>query len=338
MTEYSESIQAQQPVQDSLFREHLPRRPYCSETKPIRLRIRDVKRAIKYPYIQLNEPWRRVWLVADIDRPGAACAWEDAGMAPPTYTAVNKSNGHAHSGWLLGASGVLMGDHSRSAPMRYLEAIEDYMTNKLEADPGYTGLIAKNPLSPEWLTLYGERQPYTLDWLADYLPGIEKWRRPESAQLCGVGRNVDTFDSVRMWSYVRVLDRKRDGVTLAAWTAELVDRCCTYTNTAHPASPLSMEECRHIARSIAKWTYRVFSLARFSEIQSKRGRRGMAKRWGDPTERNAAIAALVAEGLSCRQIADRVGCHYSTVSRVVNAWLLEGAGGVSNNLCIESVA
>ena len=304
-------------AQESLFKANLPDRPYCSKQKPIRLQITSIKRALKYPYIQLNEPWRRVWLVMDIDREGGAFAWEDADLAPPTFTAINKLNGHAHSGWLMECP-VLMGDHDRAAPMRYLEAIEGYMTEKLQADPGYAGLIAKNPLNPTWTALYGERQPYTLDWLADYLPGIEKWRKPDTAQLTGVGRNVDTFDGIRVWAYKHVLDRKRDGVTRAAWTAELVDRCAVFTNEAHPASPLSTGECRHIGHSIGKWTYRVFSLERFAQIQGERSKLAHAKRWGDPTERNAAIIALSGDGFSCRQIAARVGCSHMTAYRVLN--------------------
>jgi hypothetical protein len=44
-------------------------------------------------------------------------------------------------------------------------------------------------------------------------------------------------------------------------------------------APLSFAELRGIIKSVARFTWRNFSLERFSEIQSKRGIRGMASRW-----------------------------------------------------------
>ena len=52
----------------------------------------------------------------------------------------------------------------------------DGVRERLQADPGYSGLITKNPAHPLWRTLRGPRLAYDLCELAEYLPGIEKYR------------------------------------------------------------------------------------------------------------------------------------------------------------------
>ena len=136
MSEYYKTTRKQARESDLLqadmFGQTLPRRPYaCDDVR--RPRITTIRRAIERRYIQLNEPWRRVWIVTDVDRPGAAVAWEDADIAPPNWTAINRANGHCHNGWLLDIP-VLMGDHDRKAPMHYLDAVEGCMSERIGAE------------------------------------------------------------------------------------------------------------------------------------------------------------------------------------------------------------
>ena len=42
--------------------------------------------AIRKRYIQANPPWLRSWLIFDIDRGGAALAWDDAYLPEPFWT------------------------------------------------------------------------------------------------------------------------------------------------------------------------------------------------------------------------------------------------------------
>ena len=95
-------------VQLDLFCSGLPRRPYAVDQLGHRLLITSAPRAMRQRYIQVNPPWMRVFLVFDVDRQEAALAWEDADLPPPLWTAVNRENGHAHSGWALDAP-VLLG-------------------------------------------------------------------------------------------------------------------------------------------------------------------------------------------------------------------------------------
>ena len=297
-----------------MFGQTLPRRPYaCDDVH--RPRITTIRRAIERRYIQLNEPWRRVWIVADVDRPGAAVAWEDADIAPPNWTAVNRVNGHCHNGWLLQIP-VLMGDHDRAAPMRYLDAVEGCMSERIGADPGYAGLLAKNPLHDHWQVLRGPNYAYTLDALADWLPDIEKWKKPPADRLTGIGRNVDTFDTVRLWAYKRVVERKRDGVIRTEWIDELVTVAAAYTGEAHK-TPLGFNEVRHLAHSIGKWTWKYFRVDWLRDIQRARGKRSGKARRENNAVRDQIIGQWYAQGLKQQEIADRLGVCQKTVSNVL---------------------
>ena len=227
-------------------------------------------------YIQANPPWLRVFPVFDIDRPGAAIAWEDADLPAPLWTSVNVENGHAHSGWALEAP-VLLGDHDRQKPMRYLCAIESMMRERLGADPSYGGLITKNPLHQRWRTLWGPPHGYSLDELAEYLPGIERYTPKGRPELVGVGRNVDTFDWLRKYAYqeIRLWYGQREQGIYIAWLTHLYHTALNFTSNEH-LIPLDHREAHHIAKSVARWVWHRFSPAGFSATQAARGRRSLS--------------------------------------------------------------
>ena len=152
----STSGQSSPLEQLELFGRGLPRRPYCTDELGTRLLITSRSRAITRRYLQVNPPWLRVSTVYDVDRPGAALAWEDAGLPAPLWAATNRLNGHAHLGWALDAP-VMLGLADRQRPMRYLCAVESMMRSKLEADESFGGVITKNPMHSHWRVLQRSR-------------------------------------------------------------------------------------------------------------------------------------------------------------------------------------
>ena len=137
-----------------LFTRNLPKRPYAVDQLGDRLLITSPSRALRRRLIQANPPWMRVFAVFDIDRPGAALAWEDTDLPSPLWTAENRENGHAHSAWCLEAP-VLLGQHDRQTPMRYLCAVESAMRERLGADVcagGATTLDLHHPPQPHRIT------------------------------------------------------------------------------------------------------------------------------------------------------------------------------------------
>ena len=296
-----------------------PRRPYCSDDLANGLRIRSLAKALTHPYIQANPPNLRVWALFDIDRPAAALAWEDADLPPPTWTAINRQNGHAHSAWGLEVPVLVDGLGARDAPLRYLCAVESLMAERLQADPGFGGLITKNPAHPLWWTLRGPRLSYSLGELAEWLPGLEKHRPKRRApDQIGLGRNVALFDRVRHWAYRAI--RPYWGTGLQGWNAWLSlcnSRALTYN--ADFLTPLHGREVWHLARSVAKWTWRNTTAEGFSAWQAAQGRKagiasGEARRQAN-AEKRAQALRMASERHSSREIAAALGVDQSTVVR-----------------------
>lgn len=308
--------------------DRLPRRPYCSEDLREGLRIRSLAQALEKPYLQINPPHLRVWSIFDVDRPGAALAWEDAGLPPPAWGAINRENGHAHLVYGLSAPVLMAGEGVHDKPMRWLAAEESLMRDLLQADSGYSGLITKNPMHPLWRTLQGPPEAlrgYTLAELAEYLPGLEK-HVPKRGKIIeyGVGRNVALFDWLRQYAYRHVRRYKAEG-KLTDWREHLHAKALLRNGEFRV--PLHETEVAHIAKSVAKWTWHRFNLAerdaKFSALQAHRGSKagnyaeagkasGLARHAAQEDRRSTAIL-MRAKGMSLRAIAAELGVSHETV-------------------------
>ncbi|OHX12726.1 hypothetical protein BI347_03835 [Chromobacterium sphagni] len=296
----------------ALVEAHAPRRPYCADDKHF-ARIRPKATALGERYIQLNPPAHQAWLILDIDRPGAALAWDDADLPPPTYIAINPENSHAHIGYAL-SSPVCTTDAARIAPMCYLAAIERAYTEKAGADFAFAGPLAKNPLHPSWRLWEPANAPtYELSTLAEFT-GLST--RPAHTPE-GVGRNCELFEKLRVWAYRAVRQFWRPGGQ-GIW-AEAVRRQAEALNN-YPVR-LSNAEVSGIARSVARFVWRRFSPVDFRELQAERGRRGAEataalKRDRREQDIQDAISRLSVEGWkpSMRTVAKALDCSVSTLS------------------------
>lgn len=300
-----------------------PRRPYCSDDlENTGLRIRSLAQALTKPYIQANPPHLRVWALFDIDRPLAALAWEQADLPPPTWTAINRENGRAHSAWGLEAPVLVDGLGARDAPLRYLCAVESLMRERLQADNGFAGLVTKNPAHPLWRVLRGPRLAYGLGELGEHLPGLEKHRPKRRApDQVGLGRNVGLFDRLRRWAYPSI--RPYWGGGLQAWNAWLShcnSRALVYNGDFRV--PLHGREVWHVARSVAKWTWKHTTPEGFSDWQAAQGRKG-GRASGEARrqvseEKRASARLMALAGRSAPEIAAELGVDQFVVLR----WLV----------------
>lgn len=230
------------------------------------LYIRPTKTAVQHRHIQPNAPLEVSWLVFDLDYAGAALAWEVADLPPPTVIAVNPENAHAHLFYGLTIP-ICMSDAARDAPIRYGAAVQASYLAKLKADPGYAGLIAKNPLHPGWKVLWVNKL-YDLGELAEYVTLSKRLHRPAEQ---GLGRNCMLFDELRAWAYSWVRTYKKNGASSEEWGNTVLaqaERLNTFDIL------LDFSEVKAIAKSVGKWTWRQFNEASFSAIQSARGKRG----------------------------------------------------------------
>jgi hypothetical protein len=314
--------QTNEQLQLSLFgsADRLPRRPYCASDLSKGLRIRSLAQALRKPYIQINPPHLRVWSIYDVDRQGAAFAWEEANLPPPSWAAINRENGHAHLVWGLAAPVLVDSPDMRLAPLRYLCAVEAAFRAKLDADQGFSGLITKNPTHPLWRLLRGPRVGYELGELAEWvdLPRHLPKRKPEQI---GLGRNVTLFDWLRHYAYRQVRHYKTDVRNFVVWQAHLNTKALERNGDF--LHPLDSREVWYIVKSVAKWTWQRFDIeasdARFSRLQAARGRHGGVasgvSRRAMSEDKRASARLMRAQGMTQQAIADALGVTQQTVSK-----------------------
>jgi hypothetical protein len=297
-----------------------PKKPYCSNDLAEGICIRALQAALKRPYIQANPPHLRVWSIYDIDRPGAALAWEDANLPCPSWIAVNMDNKHGHLVWGLSAPVLVDSPDLRQGPLRYLCAVEAAFRARLEADQGYSGLLTKNPLHQRWYVLRGPRIDYTLDELVDNFDAedlafyVNKSKKPEEV---GLGRNVTLFDWLRQWAYVAIRRYRTQRNQFLQWQAECYEK--TLLRNGDFARPLDGRERYHIAKSVAKWTWRkdADAQARFLARQAAKGKKGgvasgVARRAASE-ELRASARLMRLQGQSYQQIANVLGVSRRSV-------------------------
>lgn len=295
--------------QQQKFRTGLPSGPYCSDDVAEGLVIRRIPYAIKRRYIQPNPHNSCLWLMYDIDRP--TCIDEitdDLGCPPPSILCQNPENGHAHAFYGLHTE-VHLNDDSSPKAIRFCGAVDIGLHHSIGGDPGFTGLITKNPLHPSWRTYY-TRAEYDLADLADYVK-LGAWAdRRRRMEDVGLGRNCNIFNASRKWAYTAI--REYTG-NRAGWERVMLSRCEYYN--AQLNNPLAFAEVHHIARSIAKWTWRHMSPAAFSASQAAKARkRAAAARAKREPQRQLALE-LLAAGMSKRAVAKEIGVGKSTVDR-----------------------
>ena len=309
---------------------NLPQRPYCTDDTSSGLLIRPQATALAYRHIQYNPPPHVASLVFDLDKPDSYHAWQDAGLPAPHWISVNRTNGHAHIGYML-ATPVARTSAARQKPLRYLAAIEHVLAKRLGADMGYSGLITKNPTHSDWLTVWHQIEPYSLDYLAEFCPDADlaAYSRRSRKEVGGLGRNVTVFDNVREWAYSSVRAYWRPN-GYEAW-ADAVRSACESANAfgREQGGPLPVSEIKATAKSIARWVWRNLTPSTFAdyvvrthttEIQAARGAKGgkVSKR---PTKGGMSKAELLpevlrlkAEGYSNRDIAEDLQISAGSVS------------------------
>jgi len=268
--------------------ERLPHHPHCSDNLGS-TQIRCVSNALRRRYIQPNAPVRRHWFVYDVDREGAAYAW-DTVCAEPNYTVINPKNGHAHLLYALDTPIYLLGN-ARIAPIKYAAAVQEAYRQLLGADPGYQENLCKNPANSYWKLLKGPEWAYDLDELASYVPAKElrNAKRRKKTFKSGVGRNCTLFESLTFFAAQNI--NTGEYGSFQKWHEFIEIRAMHINSDFEP--PLTWPEVKSTAKSVAKWVWQnlrgsqadYIARTHTSEIQAARGRKsGVVRRKGSITE------------------------------------------------------
>lgn len=244
------------------FNANLPIKPYCTNDLGWGLLIRPREQALEFKYIQSNHLMIK-FMIFDLDYEDAFYAYEEKGLPTPNIISRNPVNGHCHYIYFL-KTPVCKTDNGRLAPLKLFAKIQQAYTEKLSADKGFVGLITKNPNHEDWDVFSPIGKAYELEELAEYVT-LPKYITKKEA--VGEGRNVFLFDTVRKWAYNEVLFYKKHGANLEDFIGVILNKL-EKTNTF--AVPLGFNELKAIAKSIGKWTWRNFSIEKFSEIQTER--------------------------------------------------------------------
>lgn len=265
------------------FLANLPPKPYCSDDLRC-LSIRPLKTAIKYPYIQPNDPYNVRSVVFDMDLGADSFhQFEDKGTATPNIIVQNPENLNCHYIYLL-KTPVWVKDTGKQAPQAYLNAVKGGMTRQLGADTRYSGLICKNPLSRDWRTTELHSHLHSLDDLGKYvdlsLPSIERDRAKAEKGLIDVvinGRNDHLFTVLRLFAYERIasykgLEGSMDSIKLFTMWHRAIEKEAERINTAFP-SILGIGEIKSTAKSVSRWVWKHYQEGE----QVQRGKMGFGE-------------------------------------------------------------
>jgi hypothetical protein len=292
-----------------VFRDSLPGRPYCTDQLG-NLQVRQKAQAIKRRYVQQNTPWDLKWLVYDVDRPTAHFDWYDLDAPAPNLTVTNLDNGHAHLIYGLQVP-VYKQPEARIKPLHFAASIDVALCDLLRADPGYAGLICKNPLSQNWHTLELCPYLYDLNWLAEYVDLKPFSDRRKHLPAVGLGRNCTLFDVTRRWAYPK---RRKEYF--------LNEEFFVYEVTAYAAErnsefsvPLPWTEVKATGKSIGRWTWENMTPEGFNKWGDNRRKKSIIVRQTKSQDRADEIKAYkkAQPELSNRKIAKEFNVDEKTV-------------------------
>ena len=276
-----------------------------------------------FPKLELQPPHAFVAIVLDCDTPSDS-GWPGGKPSiAPSWLVVNtrpgtpeRRPGGLHAVYSI-ETPVARLNAAHTLPLAYLAHVADRLSHHLGADPGYTGLITRNPINPgpECFTHWGRMFPYTLSELDKRLPK----GKPPSRRQTGIGRNCDLFKSM-----VSEVFRPRWTPILGAqgWSEAWLDHVRGQNAAMFAPDILPDSECRSIALSCFRYWTIQYAPGRFRDIQRAR----MGKRWhndyGYDFDRQAQdVRQLKAWGLKQVTIGAVVGLSPGRVSQILSQGL-----------------
>lgn len=245
---------------------NLPTTLRCSTVKDSTLFRKKTDRANTYAYVGYNPPNITRYIVLDLDYCDALFAYYDNNAPLPQFIIRNPENGHCHYVYQLKDPVTFYG-RSRSAPIRLLTATEQALTALLNADRGFTGYLAKNALNRNHDTYITGVKPYTLNELSQNLD-LESIENPSvSLNDHTYGRNSGTFDAVRVQAY-KIAGKLN--------YTELYNECLSLAESYNNRydKPMSYNEVKGIAKSIAGYCKSQAYIRSLSELQARKGSKG----------------------------------------------------------------
>lgn len=245
------------------------------------------RNAMEYRAIQHN-PGRLVGGIAlDLDYEEAPARVLDLArgryIPAPNIITANPDEKGAHAVWLL-EHPVARSEAASQKPLRWLAALEAELTERTEADRGYSGFLTKHPRFIGFATMPGGASNlYTLAGLEAGLGGSVPRLTTHRALVekgTATGRNCYIFDTVRRRAYTlrrSWFGREGERGAFEQFSTQVYAMAMALNSGSvaglWACGALSESEVRATAKSISKWTWANMTGAEFSRIQAERGRR-----------------------------------------------------------------
>ena len=273
-----------------------------------------------FPKLEIQPPHVYASIILDVDHPSDSGWPSGSPSIPPSWMVINtrprsatRRPGGIHAVYALEVP-VGRTDAAHTLPLRYLAHVADRLSYHLGADPGYGGVITRNPINPgpECFTHWGRMFPYTLGELDQALPKDKLPKR----RLTGIGRNCDLFQSM-----VSEVFRPRWAAVLGAQghSEAWLDHVRTQNVATFAPDVLPDSECRSIAKSSYRYWTIQYAPGRFSDIQTARN----GKRWHDDfgfdfEQQTRDVRELKAWGLKQSNIGAVVRLSQGRVSKILS--------------------
>lgn len=249
-------------------------RPFCTDDfKRDGIYRTNKRRALNSVYIEHNNDSFINSIVFDIDSDTAAIAWQDADIPKPNFITQNPANGHAHLFYAL-SSPVCITENARRKPQKLLKGVIEGLTERLGADPRYTGKITKNPLNPRWRTFWNEQPRFELNYLCEFIDTNKRVKKEVRKSIVAEGRNTALFDNLRFYAYSIIFKYQKNDDFCGFMSA--LEEEAEHINDSFE-DQLGFKEINHTIRSISSWVWGTFDSDTFSEIQSNRAKKAKGK-------------------------------------------------------------
>jgi hypothetical protein len=315
--------------------------PSCAGDFSHGAKYRPRDQAVLKPHIRLDGNDVRSAILIDVDRPGAADSWQDAGLPPPSWTCTNPKNGHAHLCFLLREP--IFAYRTAALPKKLFQDTRRAINHLIGGDTAYPGIYTKSPWSSAWIVEWN-RAVYDLselwsEWVSDGTKqhikkqscqqrnwnirhhSVESPSAPSTADVdTGGGRNCMLFDRLRRYAMIRWSALAR--VPLDSAIDSLVQEGHRLNYELFSYDPLDSAEVVTTSKSVATFIQREFDPRKdrgsFRERQQLRQwRSANSKRSRTEFKIRAAIEELrgASNPISASAVAELIGLSRQAVSK-----------------------
>lgn len=257
-----------------------PTRPFASNNLQNGVRRHSRESASSMRWVEANASQAKNAIVVDVDLEHAAShikskVWDDELAPEPNFITTNPASTHAQALYFI--EGTIA---SGTKADRYMSSVTAKLTTALGGDSAYGGLIMRNPLQHLLEGIHDA--PYKLKTLEEGV-SIDAGSVVRYNAIQGEGRNVDLFNSLRVFAYRHASKVRYDSKLLTEALEERASELNLSQNMLNEKGLLNSSEVKSIVNSIVKFIERKFDAESFKKIQYLRAQ----KRWEKTAEARA---------------------------------------------------